>query len=385
MAKRDVLYAETEHLLEMSLPSDSPLFALFKKWSSAASKCDPSSNVETTRIGDLLTMIAEILTAAGQWNESRIEKDATPALTEDVNRILGRNLLSYLPVQICLAILGTAVLFAIFGFIRFQDMEINILGKIKQVQGDVEVASSAAAKLNNDIESAKQRISDLTISAIKDLTAESVVVVHRAARDAASTIDEVKNQSIKEIKDSMRLEEITTNQKSTLEELHKVEGSAITDIGDAKKQAVADINSSVRLNEITNAQQVALESIKKATDLNQLETALKNAEHSIDSSAKQYVEEVKAKVAPIFEKAIKEDANNIQKLEKRLEKADNRVAIVDSALRAMGTPDNKIVDKLADYFNQTVTAVYVVLGLSLFSFIVNIGIMISLIRRKRAE
>ena len=381
-AKRDVLYAETEHLLGISLPSNSPLFGLFKKWSGTALNGDPVSTPEATHKGDPLTVIAEILTAAEKWNESRTEEEATPALAEDIHRILGRNLLRYPPVQISLAALVAAATFAIFGAIRFQDKEFNIQDKINEAEKKVNATSSAASKLDNEITSARQRVSDLAVSAIKDLTAERIVVVREAASSAVAAIDGLKKQSIEEIKGTVKLEDITTKKESALGELRKAEVSATTDIGEAKKRAVDEINNPVRMNEIANAQQGALKSIQNATDLNRLENALKNAEHSIESSAKQYVEEVKAKVAPSFSDAIKEDANKIQKLEQRLEKADNRIAIVDAAFRAMGTPDNKIIETLADYFNQTVVTVYVVLGLSFLSFIVNIGIFISLIRRK---
>ena len=345
-AERDVLYAEIGQLLELALPPASPLLALFKKSAeeaSATSSGAPATNVYSVSANaDPIYVVMRILAAAHRWNETRVEEEATAGLAEDVNRILSRNLLKYPVVQMALAVLVAAAGFAIFGVIQFQGMKIDVkeeinkkgdaamadiqarkddvLQTVKKLQEQVGGAAAAATKLDGDITAAKQRVSDLTMSAVRDLTAQKVGAIEAAAASATIAVEGTSRQ--------------------------------------------------------------AVEKIKNATDVEQLRVATEIARRSIESNAKQYVEDVKSRVAPAFDNAIKQDANTLQDLNRRLAKADSRLVMVDAALRAMGMPGNKLVNNLAGYFNETVLTVYIVLGLSLFMFLVNLAMMLALLRQR---
>lgn len=350
-AKLDVLYAEVGQLLGLALPPGSPLLALFNKFADEASATSSTRDpVGRSANADPTDVLIGILAAAQRWNEARVEPEATAALAEDVNRILSRNFLKHPVVFAAIAALIGAAAFAIFGVIRFEDMKVDVKGAIEKVgeeakaeinegkdgvMNTVKTLQADAEKLNGNIESANKRVSELTISAVED----QVGTVEAAAASAAQAVEEASRQGIEKIEQATRLQEVVT------------------------------------------AHTNALRKIENGTDDKRLKDAVDIAERSIQSNAKQYVEDVKSKVAPAFNDAIKEDTNRLQDFERRLGKADSQVGMVDAALRAMGTPGNKVVNNLAAYFNETILTVYIVLGFSSLMFVVNLVLMFVLLRR----
>jgi hypothetical protein len=380
--RRSVVYAEAEHVLRLALPEDSPLLVLFKSAiDPAAAPEQADAGKERARAKSQLESVKEILSAARRLNEARFEADATTGLAEDIHRILGRDLLRYPPVQLLLLLLAAAIGFAVFGVVRFQDMKVDVREQITQTQTEavkeidgarkqamdavrdlkaqVQQTSAEAEKLIDNIGKARQRVSDLTVSAIKDLTAQQVASVEAAATASVSRIDAAVGETLGKVEKATRLADITG----------------------AQERAVAAIDKAAGVKEVAEAQKSAIEKINAAVDRPALKEASDLAVRAIGSQAAQYYDELKVSLTPTFKEVIERNGKTLEGLSTRLEKADSHARLIDAAIDRMGLPDDAFIGRLAAYFNETILAVYVVLGWALLIFVFNLVLCFILLRR----
>lgn len=332
--RRSVVQAEAEHILRLALPGDSPLLTLSASANAADPGAPPGSRAQ-------LETLKEILRAADRLNEARVEPDATAGLAQDIHRVLGRDLLKYPLVQLLLLLLAATVAFAVFGVIRFQDMKIDYrdqirqettealkgigearsqaLQSVKELNEQVQRTMAATAALDREVKEAKQRIGELSVTALKDLTTQQAASIGTAAATGISMVD------------------ATTKG--------------------------------------------AIERINAATDTQGIRRAAETAEASVKTQVAQYLEEVKSRVAPTFQETLATQVKLLGDLVDRLKAADSRVQLIDAAMKRMGTPDSGFVDRLADYFNETILAVYLVLGFAVLIFFFNVVLCFVLLRR----
>jgi hypothetical protein len=319
-----VAVAELDHFVRLALPRDSRLLHLFNH---AVEKPD-------------YPMLERVLSAAQEWNAARDDESASEELTEDIDRILGRRFLKYPVVQIAVAALIGAMAFSVYGVVKFRGMEFNVKEMVYQ-RG--EEATSAIDKQKED---AMHVVSDLQAQA--QLTSERV---SKLTADIASAKQTVSDMTTTAVRDLSRKKQ---------DELDQIVDAASRSISDAKNNAIKNIDV--------------------ASTVTQLNTTVAEAKRTISRAAEQRAEEVKAQVTPEFSDMLRKDQASLTALDQALRRSESRRELLDAAIRVLGVPSKGYVGLLAGTFNKAVTAVYVVLGLLVVSFILNVVVFIRKLR-----
>lgn len=352
-ARFEVFSAEASHVLSMALAADSPLMTLFNKYRSLqfASPVQSQTAAEenapqpqNAAAVDPFVVIRGILEAAMNLNKTRDNEESNPTLAEDIDRILSRKFIKHPVVYIPAAALSMAAIFAVYGDINFQNMRINVvedinkkateakadiltsrnegLQAVSSLQAKVAATSTEADKLKADIGNTRQAVSDLTASAVRDLSAQQTAIVNNATNAATKSIATAASQA----------------------------SEAIVQTRDAQKHTV--------------------------------ENAGTDAKKLIDDSADQAVRDAKARVAPAFDKAIGKAASEVDGLQGKLSSMQNHTDALNAALRAMSVSPNTWSHRLAAYFDQAVTTVYAVLaGLAAIT-VINLAVLALAWRKK---
>lgn len=351
-ARFEVFHAQASHVLGMTLAADSPLMTLFNKYRSlefaspAQSQTPAEQNAPQPQnaAADPFVVIGGILEAARNLNSTRDNEESNPTLAEDIDRILSRKFIKLRVVYIPAAALVLAVAYAVLGDMNFRYMRLNVvddidkkasearadilasrnegLQAVSSLQTKVAATSTEADKLKTDIANTRHAVSELTASAVRDLSAQQTAVVNNATNVATKSIATAASQA----------------------------SEAIVQTRDAQKHAV--------------------------------ETSGTDAKKLIDDSADQAVRDAKARVAPAFDKAIGQAASEVDGLQGKLSSMQNHTDALNAALRAMSVSPNTWSHRLAAYFDQAVTTVYAVLaGLAAIT-VINLAVLALAWRKK---
>jgi hypothetical protein len=318
--KRAFLLAEVGELLRAASPPESPVLAMF---GDAVKEPPP----EPGRPDSALGLAPLVLRRIGRWNENRSDFGALNGLAEDVDRIVSQKIFKLLPVRICLGAAAAALLFAVWGVVRFQDKEFDAVAIIESKRQETVAAQERAAS-----------------AAITDVKTRAA----QASADAENAIKEV-NKRIQARADE------------------EVRG-----MGAARQEAV---------DALKTVKSTALSTIAEAADVKPLSTAVLNASATIANAASQAVNEAKAKVAPAFDEAIRNDAKRLDALEQQLRVSESRMSLVQALLRRVGT-DDRLVSHLAAHFDEAVVTVYGVLAVALCLVVANAALLTKVLWRR---
>jgi hypothetical protein len=344
-ARYEVFHAEASHILGMVLPADSPLRALLEKY--RTTPLLPTLALPPPNTPDPLVVLRGIIDAARRLNETRGNEESNPTLVEDVERILHRKFSTRPIVLIPAGLLLAAFGFFVFGDIRFQDMRINALDDINKkasaantdiqrsrddgiktienLQAPVKKATSDVAQLNKDIATARQNVTDLTASNVRNLTAEQTTTINNATTAATKSIAIAESQA----------------------------SNVIAATRDAQKQVI--------------------------------EQAGTDARKLISDQADKLVQTTKEQVAPTFAKAIAKAASDVDEINQKLPAIQSNTHALNAALREATDPTHAWTHRLAAYFDQTVITVYAILAILVILTVVNVLFVVLRWRKQGAQ
>lgn len=168
----------------------------------------------------------------------------------------------------------------------------------------------------------------------------------------------------------------------------RVADLTVTAVKDLSRKKIDELNDAgtAALNAVKGARKDAVDDIKAHSDTTQLDGAVKDARASIAAAATLRIGRVSDEVVPDFrnmlERTIADDKRRLTAIEARLRDAESRGKLLGAAIRVAGVPDKGLPGIAAAAFGTTLVVIYTLAGVTLLLFALN-GVLLYKVGRLR--
>ncbi|MBC8642255.1 hypothetical protein IAG25_36250 [Caballeronia sp. EK] len=348
----EVYFAEVLQVLTIALPSSSPIITAFQVQDDDLAKRESTSEEENRMNLRRRRRNAEnALRVAERWNDIRTEDEATSILSEDVDRLISRKFFKFFPVQFCLAVLAISVAFAIFGAVRFKDMQFNVIEEITKKKEDV-------------------------IGQVDKFQKDALADVNNNRSKALEDINDGKKKALNEVSDiQMRLDQASSETRALENNIknvqQKIQDSALSAVYDLTQKAKPTVDTAV-------ASAVASVGLAASAAGVAVATAASNTRATLSASALDEFNKLRAQYDPIYQETVKSQKKELDELKEKISLTQGYASVLEASIKLMNLPENAPVKKLAVLFKQSIYMVYGVLIAAAIMFILNVFILIFL-------
>jgi len=340
-----LLLAEVAAAVRLAQPPDG-VQALLDECVAELSALSPAV---TRKTEECKHTIINILETAKRWSERlgdaaaaadrpRPSPDWPDRLETDIDRVLFKRLGSMWIVRVLVAVLFVAAALGLFGVLHFGSLQFDLMQAVdaKERQATA-LIEDKRSKLAAEVEAAQKSLDALTRSL------------------AAQSTELAQNQQA--------LGDLTATAHRLIDKLASGESQQIVQASeDARKKIEAERRDGVALLQGKINQE--------------LDTALDEGRHALADATRQRVAALMSQAVPEFQEQLGRNQQQLNALERRLNEADGKRALIDAALRTLGAPDAGLTGKLAAAFGTSVKMVHGVLAGLLSLLLANIAVLV---------